>query len=372
MAEKIYRAAIIGRTGQGDYGHGLDVVYNGMANVKVAAVADPDPEGRARCAARTGAAEQFADYRQMLEKVKPHLVSVGPRWIDCHHEMVLACCAAGVKGIYCEKPFARSLQEADEMVAACKKAGAYLAVAHQNRAIPYLPHVKRLIESGTIGKLMRVRGKGKDDSRGGAQDLIVLGTHVLDIMRAVAGDPAWAFGHIRQDARDLTRAEVREGGERLGALGGNNLTGYYAFPHGVAGTFESYVSKGSGRFMGVWFEGTEGTLTFHGGFDKQVYLCKTPQWTPELGGAAWERIRLPGWDNGPDGHARSGAEMLLLANQRMVQGLMDCIEKGGAHFSSGEDARWAMEMYFGIPEGQRTGGRVALPMENRRNPWSLL
>jgi predicted dehydrogenase len=372
MADRTYQAAIIGRTGQGDYGHGLDVVYNGMPNVRVAAVADPDPKGRAECAARTRAAQQFADYREMLEKVKPDLVSIGPRWIDCHQEMVLACAAAGVKGIYSEKPFARTLAEADTMLEACKKSGTYVAVAHQNRAVPYLDHVRGMVRDGAVGRLVRIRGKGKDDARGGAQDLIVLGTHVLDMMRAVAGDPLWAFGHVRQDERDITRADVKEGAEKLGPIGGNNLTGYYTFRNGVAGTFDSYVSKGGSRFMGIWIEGTDGTITLHGGFDKQAYLCKTPQWTPELGGGAWERIRVPQWDNGMDGHPRSGAELLNLANQRMVEGLIRCIEKGGAHFSSGEDARWAMEMYFAIPEGQRTGSRVALPLKTRENPWSLL
>jgi predicted dehydrogenase len=157
MADRTYRAAIIGRTGQGDYGHGLDVVYNGMAGIQVVAVADPDPKGRSECAVRTRAAQQFADYREMLEKVKPDLVSIGPRWIDCHREMVLACAAAGVKGIYREKPFARTLAEADEMLAACKNAGTYLAVAHQNRAVPYLDHVVKMVREGAIGKLVRIR-----------------------------------------------------------------------------------------------------------------------------------------------------------------------------------------------------------------------
>ena len=66
------------------------------------------------------------------------------------------------------------------------------------------------------------------------------------------------------------------------------------------------------------------------------------------------------------------AELLNLANQRIVRGLIDCIEKGGPHFSSGEDARWAMEMYLALPESQRTGARVSLPMKNRQNPWTLL
>jgi predicted dehydrogenase len=372
MPAHVYRAAIIGHTGQGDYGHGLDVVYNGMPEVKVVAVADPDPEGRRQCAVRTGAAAQYADYREMLAKEKPELVSVAPRFVAGHRPMVLACAEAGVKGIYCEKPFARSLAEADEMLAACRRSGTRLAVAHQNRTVPYLDHVRKLVADGAIGRLTRIRGKGKDDSRGGAQDLIVLGTHVLDMMRAVAGDPLWAWGHLRQDDRDIRAADVREGAEQVGPLAGNNLTGYYAFPKGVAGSFESYVSKGSGRFMGLWIEGTEGTITLHGGFDKQCWLCRQPQWTPELGGGAWERIRLPEWDNGPDGHPRAGAHFLILANQAMVRGLVRAIESGAPHPSSGEDARWAMEMYLALPESQRTGGRVPLPMRSRGNAWEQL
>ena len=240
MAAK-YRSAIIGRTGQGDYGHGLDTAYRGIADVEVVAVADPDERGRAACAARTGARQQFADYREMLEKVRPDLVSVAPRWIDAHHEMVLACAAARVKGIYCEKPFARTLAEADEMLAACHRSGTYVAVAHQNRTVPYLQRVKELIREGAIGRLVRLRGKGKDDSRGGALDLIVLGTHVLDMMRAVAGDPQWALAHLRQGDREITRADVRNGAEGVGPIAGDNLTGYYAFPNGVAGTYESNV-----------------------------------------------------------------------------------------------------------------------------------
>lgn len=374
MAAKRYRAAIIGRTGAGGYGHGLDVVYNGMPEVEVVAVADPDERGRAECAARTGARFRFADYERMLQETRPDLVSIGPRWIDCHHDMVLACVAARVRGIYCEKPFARTLAEADAMVQACRAANprTYLAVAHQNRAVPYLELARKRIADGAIGVPRRLRGKGKDDARGGAQDLIVLGTHVLDMMRALAGDPQWVFGHLRQDAEEVGRAHLREGEERVGLLAGNNLTGYYSFAGGVAGTFDSYVSRGSGRWMGLWVEGTEGTIALHGGFDKQAHLCREPQWTPELGEKAWERLRVPGWDEGPDGHRRSGAELLQLANQEMVRGLVRCIEEGGEHFSSGEDARWAMEMYFGVPASHRAGTRVALPLLERENPWERL
>ncbi|MGH8526530.1 MAG: twin-arginine translocation signal domain-containing protein, partial [Gammaproteobacteria bacterium] len=45
---KRYRAAIIGHTGAGDYGHGLDVVFTGRDNIEVVAIADANDSGRAK------------------------------------------------------------------------------------------------------------------------------------------------------------------------------------------------------------------------------------------------------------------------------------------------------------------------------------
>ena len=42
MSQKIYRAAAIGRTGGGNYGHGLHLAYGELDNVEFIAVADPD------------------------------------------------------------------------------------------------------------------------------------------------------------------------------------------------------------------------------------------------------------------------------------------------------------------------------------------
>ena len=94
MAEK-YRVAVIGRTGRGNYGHGLDVVWNAIENSTVVAVADEDVAGRKSAAQRTKAANAYADYRKMLEKERPQIVSVAPRWLDCHRDMVLACAEYG-------------------------------------------------------------------------------------------------------------------------------------------------------------------------------------------------------------------------------------------------------------------------------------
>ena len=113
---KRYKAGVIGRTGAGDYGHGLETVYRDLEQVDLVAVADPDPEGRAAAGERTGAQRLYADYRQMLADEDLDIVSVCPRMPDCHADMVIACAEAGVRGVFIEKPLTPTLREADVAV----------------------------------------------------------------------------------------------------------------------------------------------------------------------------------------------------------------------------------------------------------------
>src|SRR5216117_4095831 len=107
---KTYRVAVIGRTGKSNYGHGLDVVWKEIDNAQIVAVADENDK-------RLGDVKAYADYREMLEKEKPQIVSVADRFLDAHKDMVLACARAGAS-VFLEKPMCRTLAEADEMVRA--------------------------------------------------------------------------------------------------------------------------------------------------------------------------------------------------------------------------------------------------------------
>ena len=68
--QKVYRVGVIGRTGKGDYGHALDLAFNGIENIACIAVADEDPEGLRQAGERIGAQHLYADYRDMLDKEK--------------------------------------------------------------------------------------------------------------------------------------------------------------------------------------------------------------------------------------------------------------------------------------------------------------
>ncbi len=102
MTPPKHKVAIIGSTGRGDYGHGLDGVWKTLPECEVVGVADADAAGRAKAIERTGAARGYADYREMLDKERPQIVAVCPRWVDQHRDMALACAEYGCH-MYMEK-----------------------------------------------------------------------------------------------------------------------------------------------------------------------------------------------------------------------------------------------------------------------------
>ena len=73
MATK-YRVGVIGSTGRGNYGHGLDTVWREFPNTEIVAVADDNPEGLAKAVKRLGDPQGYADYRQMFQKEKMKMI----------------------------------------------------------------------------------------------------------------------------------------------------------------------------------------------------------------------------------------------------------------------------------------------------------
>jgi predicted dehydrogenase len=116
-----------------------------------------------------------------------------------HHSMVMEAAAAH-KGIVCEKPLARTVAQAQEMVAACQKAGVQLLVAHVVRFFPEYALAKASVTQGEIGKpgLIRLsRGSYRpkkpvgnwflDETKSGGilMDLMI---HDYDYARWIAGE----------------------------------------------------------------------------------------------------------------------------------------------------------------------------------------
>jgi predicted dehydrogenase len=364
-----YRVGIIGRTGHGNYGHGLDTVWSSVPQTEVVAVADDNAEGLVAAQKRTGAPQAYADYRQMLAAEKLDIVAVCPRWLDRHHEIVLACAERGCH-MYMEKPFVRSLEEADAVVRECEMRHLKLAIAHTNRYTPQLEVARTLIEAGEIGDVLELRARGKEDARrGGGEDLWVLGTHMLDLMRALVGDVASCFATVRQDGQPVRKQHVAEGNEGIGPLAGDAIDASFQFQRGVSGYFASHRGQaGSPSRFGLKVFGSKGVIEFESGFLRTAYLLKDSSWSPGRSGAEWIPISSagPGKPETRKDASHGGG------NHAAVVDLLEAIEQDRQPKSNVYDARAATEMIIGVFESHRLGKPVQFPLANRRHPLEML
>lgn len=366
---KTYRVGIIGRTGKGDYGHGVDVAISKVPNVEIVALADENEGGRAAAAKRTNPKTTYASYREMLDNEKLDLVAICPRWIDQHHDMIVAAAEHGCH-VYMEKPFCRTLAECDAAMRQLEMRHLKLAIAHISQWSPVLDVVKSLIHSGEIGDVLELRGRGKEDAnRGGGEDLWVLGSHIFGLMRAISGNATNCFATVLQKKHRVTKADVVEGNEGIGPLAGDAIDATYSFGNGVTGYFGSHRgAAGNPTRFALQIFGSKGIIETESGYGAKTSILRDSSWSPGRTGKKWEPVTSAGIGK-PEPRNDLTYEGGHIA---AITDLIDCIENDRQPRCAAEDSRAIIEMIAAIFESHRVGGPVELPLKTRANPLTLL
>ena len=357
------RAAIFGHTGHGDYGHSLDVALKGIEGVEVVAVADADEAGRAKAAQRIQAPRQYADYRELLDKERPQLVCLASRWSDQRREMAQAALRAGAH-LFTEKPFTATLVEADEILTTADRAGLKIAVAHQMRLAPSIVRFKQVMDEGLIGELVQLRAWGKQDTRAGGEDMLVLGSHLFDLLRYLAGDALWCSARVLHDGRDITRADARIVQEQIGPVAGNEIHAHFGFARGANATFTS--SARLRATLGPWgieLLGSKGAARILAEVFPTVYVLKSGNWDASGRKDEWTR-----WEGDPGAKLSAEERGFGPANRRVVEDWMAAIEQNREPACSGRAAMKSIEMIMAVYQAALSGARVTLPLKERRHP----
>jgi predicted dehydrogenase len=355
-----YRAAVIGRTGRGDYGHGLDLAVRDQPKLNLVAVADEDPRGRAEAARRLGTNAAYQDYRAMLEREKPQFVVVAPRWLDGHRDMILACAERGVLGVFCEKPLAPDLASCDAIVEACDRSHVKLAMAFQTRYSPRYQRVKAMIADGAIGEVLELRGRGKEDRRGGGEDLMVLGVHVLDLCQDLLGEPAWCFARVTERGRAAGPGDVRAGAEGIGPLAGDRVDAMFGFRGSPAvAHFATSRPKEPGRRFGLMICGSKGCISMGTGWMPPTFFLPDPTWI-STGATAWSPVS----GDRPE-PAGSGGDSQATGNRAIVADLIHAVETDSQPRTDARAARCAVEMVLACYASHAQRGMVPLPLAHR-------
>ncbi|MCA9128512.1 MAG: Gfo/Idh/MocA family oxidoreductase [Planctomycetales bacterium] len=366
------RVAVIGHTGRGNYGHGLDSVWQKIAGMRVVAVADADPVGLTRelSALQVDASSGYTNFREMLDKIRPDIVAVCPRHPDQHRDMIVAAIESGAQGIYVEKPYVRTPAEADAISAALVGSSCKVAVAHRNRYHPVLHHISELVQTGKIGRLLEIRGRGKGDRRGGAEDLWVLGSHVLNMMTFLAGAPLDCSATMLANGRPVTKLDVREGAEGLGLLAGNEVHARFRFDSGVTAYFDSVANdQTNNEAFGLQLIGSEGVIAIQADREPLAYLLPGNPFRNSTEPRHLQAILPPHVD--PVGLPELVKQ--IYDHRAAAQDLVEAMLNDRQPLCNHHEASLTVEMICAVFESHRSGGAtVGIPMRMREHPLSRL
>lgn len=154
-------AVHVGLIGAGDQGNALIQAGLAMPDIRFRAICDIW-EYRRQTAKKYLATykhdvNDYADYRQMLDKEKDlHAVIVAtPDFV--HAEQVIACLKAGLN-VYCEAAMANTIDAGRSMVKAMRETGKLLQIGYQRRSNPRYKHVLYTLlgEAQLVGQLTNV------------------------------------------------------------------------------------------------------------------------------------------------------------------------------------------------------------------------
>lgn len=350
----IYRAAVVGLSGIGaaphrpapdpvlgdEMPHSHVAAYATAPNTTVVAVCDlvPDLVERARSnwAATFSALHGYTDYREMLARERIDLLSVVTS-DHRHAQIVVDAVEAGVKGIFCEKPIATTLVDADRMLSACARHRVPLLIDHTRRWYPELLEARRLVRSGSIGPLKRIVA-----TLGGPRAMLFRnGTHLVDTVCFFAeSDPAWVMGELDDEHESYGPRYAGDGGRDPTTDPG--ASGYVHFQNGVRAFINA--SKGTTPNFELDLIGEHGRI--------------------RLGAHVAEEWRL--LDSGQVVARRIAAPVTTRADMvAAVEELIGLIEHGGQGSSSGEDGRRTLAILLGILQSAAGGERITFPIEDR-------
>jgi len=369
--QQLRRVAVIGHTGRGNYGHGLDVVWTRIPGIEIVGVADPNEQGLQKALSRLQIEQGFADYGKMLRQLRPEFVSVAPRHPDQHLSMALAAIESGAKGLYVEKPFCRSPAEADQLITAADRSGAQIAVAHRNRYHPVLPIIRQMIAEGRIGRLLEIQGHGLGDRRGGAEDLWVLGGHVFNLIHYFGGEPQSCSATVLQNGRPATKQDIVDGAEGLGPLAGNEIHARWLLSSGITAAYTTFANDGSNKTgYATHLIGTDGTISLHIDRDPIAWISPGNPFDP----ASRKHARIPLTTAGP-GKQETQPELIAGVHNHVVaiRDLIDAVDSDRSPKCDARQGAITVEMICSVFESHRQGGAfVSLPLADRGHPLDKL
>ncbi len=213
----VFPGGRIALVGAGAFGRFCIAAYRESPDLEVVAVADPDPAALALVDAP--GADVVTDWRQIMTRPDVEAVHIAaPPWL--RREIVDEALAAG-KSVFCEKPLALTLDEADAMIQGAARSGVALGVDYVMRHHPAYHLLYALAGSNLLGRARSISLQNFaqvvlpnhwfwDRERSGGI-LVEHGVHFFDAYGQIAGPPGSVRGYAPRPEAVEVSVEYRDG-----------------------------------------------------------------------------------------------------------------------------------------------------------------
>jgi len=324
-----------------------------VPDAEIVAVFTRNPDRAEAFAKKHHVTRCFSDFDQAIAESGCDVVDVClPNFL--HHRAVLTAARAG-KHVIIEKPFALNLEEADEMIAACRGANRNLMYAEELCFAPKYERVRKLVNECAVGKIFQMRQCEKhsgphsdwfydvDQSGGGA--LMDMGCHGIAWFRWMLGSRpkvlsvyAHMQGGLIHEKR--TRAEV------------NSLC-IVEFEEGAIGVAENSWAKHGGMDDRVEVYGDAGVIY------ADLFLGNSALTYSDKGyGYAMEKAgSTKGWT------FTIFEEAFNQGYPQELKHFIECVREEKQPLVTGEAGRAVLEIMYAAYHSARTGQKVRLPFQ---------
>ena len=271
-------------------------LFTSVPGVRPVAVVEGD-EGLRSAFARDFGVAAYERLEPMLERERPALAAIFLPHDEC--PAAAEACARSGAHLMVEKPMASTSQGAERIVAAARDAGVVLTTGYCWRMHPAAIELRRLVQSGALGKVIAAEGRcaagrlqryidGRAEwilsrSRCGGGPMYNLGVHWIDLLRWVLGDEVVEVSgrnvkvNARYDIEDNSFAHLRFHGGAVAALD-ISYTVPDSFPHG--------------RDLYIAVRGTLGVVSWAPAYEGARDVLEVASDHPDFAGSPRRRIEL--------------------------------------------------------------------------------
>lgn len=328
------RVGLLGSGGIGAF-HGESIARR-IAGAELAAVADPAPGAAERLAAALGCERPMTDPEELIRDpaVEAIVIAAPPA---AHADLVEAAAEAG-KAIFCEKPMALNLPDADRAIEAAAAAGVPLQVGFNRRFAADFEAAHDVVSSGELGQpqLMRslTRDPVLDDPSKVKPWTIFLETLIHDFDALCWLNPGSEPVVVYATADALVRPDYKDRGLLDTAV--VNIR----FDNGAMATAEA-------SFQAVYGYDVRGEVFGSAGMVTAGDVRRSSATFYGAGGLASDTTR-------------HNTELFRDAYTRELEHFAECVRAGATPRCTGEDARRALGIALAAIESVRSAGPVRL------------